>query len=274
MRDLEDRGLPDTPGGVTGSSAAQGGEQEDAPGRAPGTLHSPLDYRLAILTHGRADTLARTVASFAKNVTPAPSDVVIHSDGGNPGGVIHSVARAHPEWSWTLSESFLQRGFCQATRELWREASARGTDYVFWLEHDFEIARHVDLTQLAAVVDAEPRVAQMALMRDASNSDERRAGGLYEHRLDQYTQRRGDVDREHRPPALVHWLDHASYFTTNPSLMTRAFMADNPWPAYADDCEGLFSIDLSARGYRYGAWGEGEPWCHHIGQRDGSGYGY
>ena len=64
-------------------------------------------------------------------------------------------------------------------------------------------------------------------------------------------------------------------FTTNPSLMRRQFMAENPWPAeYDQRCEGLFGIDLRERGYSFGAWGSGEPWVRHLGRRDRSGWGY
>ena len=67
-------------------------------------------------------------------------------------------------------------------------------------------------------------------------------------------------------------MEQKSYFTTNPCLMLRSFMEANPWPVYADECEGLFSIDLVARGFSFAAMGSGEQWVRHTGRRDGFGY--
>jgi hypothetical protein len=185
-------------------------------------------------------------------VSPEPSLVLAFHDGAGYaympfGGQFRVVAGAS------------QRGFCGATRELWAGAAAGWCDYVFYLEHDFEFLRPVDLTQLAVVLDANPALAQMALMRDAVNAEEKAAGGLYESRPGQYAKRDG-------------WLEHSAYLTTNPSLMSAEFMRRNPWPDYPDRCEGRFGIDLLDAGYRFGAWGTGEPWVRHIGERTGFGY--
>lgn len=194
-----------------------------------------MKYRLICLTHGENhEVLARTLASFADRVQPEPTDRVLIRD--EPAG-----------------------GFCVASGRAWDAAITEGVNYVFWLEHDFIFQRHVDLRTLAEKLEADTQLAQMSLMRTASSVDEMNAGGLYELRKGEYEERGG-------------WLEHRSYFTTTPSLMRRQFMVENRWPTYPSGCEGRFGIDLLARGYTFGVWGDGQPWVEHIGQRTGFGY--
>lgn len=235
-----------------------------------------MRYRLAVLTHGHGTTLPGTLTSFAAQVTPPPADVVIHSDGSDAGRRSYAFA-AQLGCDVTLSDSFAPQGFCRSTWHLWREAAQGDHDYVLWLEHDFEFTRPVDLRELATVLDLHPALAQMALMRDAANPAEVAAGGLYELRRDHYVERETTItdpaDDSPEPGFwTAPWLEHTAYFTTTPSLMTRRFMADNPWPAYPEQCEGRFGIDLAHRDRTFGVWGDGTPWVRHTGQRSGFGY--
>jgi len=217
-----------------------------------------MRYRLIVLTHGEDHSfLERTLHSVAEHVVPQPSHVLLVVDGP----YIPSVYLGDTYQILPLGPRL--NGFCQATRAGWIQASHSSEEWIFWLEHDFEILRRVDLRDLADVLDEEPDVAQMALMRDAVNEQEKEAGGLFESRHGQYRPR-----IEGRHP----WLEHQAYFTTNPSLMSRDFMRANPWPDYGSECEGRLGIDLLARGYTFGAWGDGAPWVRHIGVRTGTGY--
>ena len=113
-----------------------------------------MNYRLSVLTHGRGELLQRALDAFRAHVTPEPVEVAIHLD-------------AEP-----------QLGFCGATAKLWADSAASGVDYVFHLEHDFEVIRYVDLTEVAAALDSDTTLSQVSLMRDAANWQERNAGGL------------------------------------------------------------------------------------------------
>jgi len=260
-----------------------------------------MRYRLVVLTHGHhGPVLARTLDAFARMVQPRPASTVIVYD-GDWRGMSRTLEETAPvmteiaaSWSYvnTRTGGF---GFCGATRLAWDHAVRPSHDpldvdhdYVFWLEHDFEIIRPVDLGPLARQLDHDPSLAQMALMRDAVNEVERAAGGLFESRPGQY-ELRWSQDPEDQvgtiwtdplapdgaPKALYRtdvWHAHRSYFTTNPSLMRRSFMEREPWPDYESECEGRFGIDLARKGYRYGVWGDGSPWCRHIGIRDGHSY--
>jgi hypothetical protein len=227
-----------------------------------------MDYTLAVLTHGTAPRLDSVLNSFVDKVKPTPERVIVYVDGANP-------PNCGVRNGWSFRTSGRQEGFCKATRDLWRWASepADATEFVFWLEHDFTFLRPVDLHDLAVPL-RDPKLAQMQLMRNAVSVEEVAAGGLYEMRREEYETKfigMGWDDLAEAPER--RWLLHRSYFTTNPSLMRTAWMAENPWP---DDnepfCEGRFGIDLVERGFHFGVWGYGEPWVQHIGQRTGFGY--
>lgn len=233
-----------------------------------------MRYALALLTHGDAAPLARTLSSFREMVSPDPDALVVCYDGatlyGNGSPKLPPLVGAVA----TIVTTGKPSGFCAATRKLWSVAAAvEDVDYVFWLEHDFEFLRPVDLRALATPLTIDPYLAQMALMRNAVNEKERAAGGLFESRRDDYVPARlEDGWEDIVPGGDLRWLLHRSYFTTNPSLMRRSFMASRPWPEYEQQCEGLFGVDLVASGYAFAAWGEGEPWVSHHGVRTGFGY--
>lgn len=213
-----------------------------------------MRYTLAVLTHGQSTTLDRAMESFWENVSPWPSEKICVRDGN---GRLPGIGDDHEPWRGVVLVP--QQGFCAATRALWRACVTMGTEYVFWLEHDFVFTRALDLRELADVLDDHPTLSQMHLIREPVNDRERKAGGIVPMQRADYEQHDG-------------WMEHRLYHTTNPSLMRRDFMRDNPWPDYDSECEGKFSWDLRALGFSTGAWGEGEPWVEHIGERDGFGY--
>lgn len=247
-----------------------------------------FSYRLVCLTHAAGgDTLPDALAAFEEHARPAPVEVVVVVDGPEFGYVTEALTGRFQNGSVQVHADHEQRGFCEATRRAWilgGEERWPNPPFVFYLEHDFLLTRTVYLGELAIVLNADPQLAQLALMRDAVNEQEIGAGGLFESRPGQYTRRSmnlrtGYVRKRPVPSGIclsindLGWLEHRAYLTTNPSLMRRSFMQEHPWPAeYVDQCEGRFGIDLVAQGFSFGVWGTGEPWCTHAGVRKGFGY--
>ena len=238
-----------------------------------------MRYLLVVLTHGDKATLSDTLDSFAEHVQPAESEAAIVFDSAEQ--FEHDRTRLR-SLAPLLRSTRGPLGFCGATRLAWGIAAESSRfDYVFWLEHDFVFIRPVDLREPKFVLDQNPQLAQMQFMRDATNPDEAAAGGLFESRRGQYWPHSAFFDRFKGDPGKLDtphemyeqaWLEHRSYLTTNPSLMRREFMATHPWPAYPDQCEGRFGIDLAQAGFTFGVWGSGEPWVKHVGVRSGFGY--
>lgn len=231
-----------------------------------------IDYLLVVLTHGASETLEPTIRSFREHVTPQPSAGYLHLDlvfDGDLGiGHAEDVVRQdsiRSGMTWMLDVAPRPIGFCASVAHSWKRASSPvfGCDYVFWLEHDFEFLGAVDVGAMAHTLDYHQHVAQMGLMREPVNSDEKDAGGLFNLYRDSYFPMGG----------LQPWILSRTNFSTTCSLMRTAFMEERPWPdGYDRDCEGRYSIDLLQNGYVFGVWGDGTPDIRHTGRRTGFGY--
>lgn len=222
-----------------------------------------MKYALAVLTHGdNADVLERTIHSFDANVSPPPVWRCLYQDG------LCTVPPLEPH-QWVSINGLDRLGFCGATRRLWQMVARSDADFdfVFWLEHDFEFKRAVDIWPMALQLRADPTLAQMALMRGPVNEEERDAGGVVgKHEA------RGDVFRAEETESGHPFLRQWAYFTSNPSLMRREFMLEHPFPEHERECEGKFGIQLRTAGFDFAVWGDGSPWVTHIGTRTGHGY--
>jgi hypothetical protein len=236
-------------------------------------------YLLVVVTHGSSPHLARTLHAFSEWVTPRPAYGLLWVDGPDEDDAAAEAAMIARS-SWKFTGSAVQRGFCATYTDAWDEAVITADDhecdFVFWLESDFLIRRAVNLAHLAALLDASPELAQVALMRNPVNEQEVAAGGLFESRPGEYELESFETEEvgSTRVRLRSHsWLRHRSYYTTNPNLMRRSFMADHPWPErHAAQCEGLYTMDLRACGYDFAVWGSGDAWVEHVGVRTGFGY--
>jgi hypothetical protein len=211
---------------------------------------------LLVIGDGRDHLRQATVDSLA---------AAIGIDYGDPS----SVGR-HLVGMVTVDDREHKLGFCGAIQQGWqrlRDAPFE-FDYVFHLEEDWLFERPFNLAHLAALLDAEPRLAQVAFRRNAVAPAEKRAGGLVELWPQMYEEKRwsdGEI--------VVDYLEHSLYFTTNPSLYRRSLI-DSTWPD-GPRCEETFGEALVAHGYRFALLGRhaDRPWVRHTGTiRTGTGY--
>jgi hypothetical protein len=224
---------------------------------------SGFSYRLVVTTDGRPGLLDRTLAAFDTHARPAPADTVIVDDSGDPeyrgqlaGLLAHRPALIHFHPA--------RVGFCQTVADAWQLATEPGPPFVFWLEDDILLQRDLDLSRLARVLDAEPLVAQMGLMRQPVNQAERQAGSLYALFRDLFTPRGQGEDT---------WLESRTNWSTTCSLIRRRFMVEHPWPAGGEGgCEGVYSRGLLDARFHFGVWGSGEERISHVGERGGHSY--
>lgn len=218
---------------------------------------------LLVMTDGRAECLARSVASFDR-LHGDISQCVIHDDSGSPGYARH-LAENYP--GWTVVGTGRRSGFAGAYRSAWAWLRAHPTPFVFSTEDDFLIARDIDLDAMASVLLSQPHLAQIALLRQPWNRMEKSAGGIIPADRPSFTER---TDGHH------HWVEHRKFFTTNPHLMVGSFPRDHDWPA-GEQSEGRFSVELFRREPAAASafWGRADdpPAVLHIGaQRVGTGY--
>jgi hypothetical protein len=226
---------------------------------------------LLVMTDGRRDCIAATISSARVNLGPSVliSERWIHNDSPDP---------AFAEWlrasfpDFRIVTAVGRSGFDGAIRSAWLHLRTFSTArYIFHLEDDFTFNRPVNLAEMAAVLDYEPNLLQLALRRQPWNAEERAAGGIVELHPDDFERRTTKIDVLH----VARWLAHRRFFTTNPSLYRRTLIETTRWPAGADS-EGRYGIERFAdpdvvAGF-FGDRSSGE-WVHHIGhERVGTGY--
>lgn len=219
---------------------------------------------LLVVTNGRRDCISATIPSAEANLAGPITQRVIFDDSGDD-GYRDWLAEEFPEFL-LLRHPAGPQGFGGAIRTAWQFLGATDARFVFHLEDDFTFERPVDLAAMASVLDACPRVVQVALRRQAWSAAEVAAGGVVEQHPDDY---RDAVLGAH--PVLLH----RRFFTTNPSLYRRD-LCQRGWPA-GRHSEGRFALDLFTEDPERVAafWGArtDAPWVHHIGhKRVGSGY--
>lgn len=219
---------------------------------------------LLVRTDGRDELLRRTIDSMQQNVIGSISRIVIHDDTGDTD---HNamLQREYPAWDVISGP---RAGFGGAIQRAWSVIAREydRCDYIFDLEDDFTFNRPVDLNEMAKVLDEFPHVQQIALMRQAWNDKERRAGGLLQSIEEHLTETRWSG---------LHWMEHRLFWTTNPSLY-RTSLISRGWPE-VEHSEGHFGISLMDEhpDNCFAFWGrkEDSPWVRHIGEhRVGTGY--
>lgn len=219
-----------------------------------------MSIALIVMTDGR-DTITETIRSFDERVTGPVTHRVIHDDSGDESHRRHLI-ELFPGFRVIGGN---RSGFGGAIIRAWRHLRTVPVDWVFHLEDDFTFNRPVALGDIAEVMTANPHIAQMALRRQPWNAEERSAGGVVELNPDRYEDR---IDGCHE------WLEHRSFFTTNPSLYRRS-LCDIGWPK-GNESEGRFTAKLIADPeIRFGYWGSRQSgeWVTHIGEeRRGRGY--
>lgn len=153
-------------------------------------------------------------------------------------------------------------GYTETLATVWEEiAEGFGSPYIFHLEEDFEMDRPVRLADLATVLEAEPMLAQIVLLRQACYPREYAAGGIIQEHPESYRQRKA---------AGVPYLEHERFFSANPCLYRRE-LTEIGWPR-AKHSEAVIGPMLVKLGYRFAYLGRGEPWITHIGlERVGGG---
>lgn len=222
------------------------------------------DITVMVITDGRGDCLDRMVDSVSTyTMWPLMFDRHLINDSLEPGYADYLDRRYRSEFvvHHVALEAGAKQGFGGAIQAGWSRIEGHG-GFVFHLEDDFTFTRTVPLLAMCDVLAANEDLAQVCLVRQPWNDDERAAGGIVAQHPGDY---RIERDGEHS------WLRHRRCFSTNPCLYRADIMAKG-WPD-GPHSEGVFTHRLLAEGYDFAYWGDGSEWVHHIGtDRVGVGY--
>lgn len=224
-----------------------------------------MSVPILVLTNGRRDCIARTIPSIHDHLTGA-GDMVVVDDSGDA-DYRTWLAETFPE-ALVTAVAPSPAGYWKAMRVVLAIARDSGAD-AFWLaEDDFRLLADVDVACLEGVLDENPHLTQMALLRQPWWPNEREHGGLIGA-----LEAQGQVFEE-RTDGEHWWIEHRACFTGNPSLIpARTFAHDWPEGAWSESrFSRLLFADPAARGAYWGRR-SGPPRVEHIGhQRVGTDY--
>jgi hypothetical protein len=193
-----------------------------------------------LITTDRPGCLAQSLPSLEASLPPPDHVVVVHDEGH-------------------------QLGFTGAVAEGWRQVLETGADYCWHHEDDFTYRAPVQLDRMIDVLQRQPHLTQMSLLRQPVNAEEKAAGGIIHAHPEDYAER----------TQIDTWVETARFlFTTNPSVYSTE-LCKIGWPDESES-EGKFGAYLRAErpDARCGIWGQkwDVPRCTHIGVRTGTGY--
>lgn len=199
----------------------------------------------------RSAYLARSLASLSERVSGDIVQRVIYSDWDDEfAGALAEIAR--PFGFYVVGGG--HHGYTPAVRRLWGYLDRRATGrFVFLAEDDFIYDRDVDLSEMAATLNREPRLAQLALLRGPAYPREMTGDGILGWPRDSFT-------------SLGDRIEHRLFWTMNPSLFRRDRIVKHDWPGVASS-ERVFGDNLLRDpSTRFAFVGDGEPWITHIGE--------
>lgn len=229
------------------------------PTKAPSNV---VDAEVGVLclTSGRREYLERTIASFNEQVKGNIKARIMVDDSGDD--AFHQWVRERfPEWRHIAHDR--QLGYAESMRSARAIAASHFKEpYVFWLEDDFTFDVPVALDDLATLLDWEPKLAQVILLRGPAYPLEFEAGGIIQEHPHSYVR-------------AVHnglwYLKHTRFYSSNPGLARRE-MFEWQWPR-GGNTEGRFGKVLTRAGFFFAFFGDGTPMVTHIGEeRNGFGY--
>lgn len=139
-----------------------------------------------------------------------------------------------------------------AVNEAWSRVDS---DAVLHVEEDFLLTEPLDIEAMLTVLDAEPNLASLCLLRQPWSQPEHQAGGI----IPLYAEHMTDRETLGYP-----WVEHDCFFSLNPSLVPRRVFEGG----FPEGSEPAMTERLLAQGYRFGYWGArtDPPRCLHIGE--------
>lgn len=202
---------------------------------------------LMVITDGRWDYLQRTLESAAVALDWPWHQKILVDDSGEELGF-------SPD-GFKFVKNLPRRGLAGAIQSGW-DALNKDIDYVFHLEDDFIFPDVVDIELMIELLEYEPELAQVALLRQPWSPEEQQAGGIYSIEPERFKQKYGFVQQSH-------------LFTFNPCLYPIGVARD-----YRAGLEAELTADLLADDWRFGYLGElgDDPKTIHIGIRRSRNY--
>jgi len=165
-----------------------------------------------------------------------------------------------------IDDSDHQLGMAGAVQAAWQWALEEDADFLFHVEEDFRFDAHLPLYKMAAILNAQPHLAQLVLKRQPWSDAEKVAGGQIETNPDAYTQREDAWSG-------LEWVEHETLFSLNPCLIPARTLRLK-WASGGLGAERAITDACLAAGMRFGYYGNryDPPRCEHVGHQRSAGH--
>lgn len=199
---------------------------------------------ILIFTDGRQEYFAMTFQSLKKNVTASHIISTIIIDDSNDPSYASWLDTNYSHEVDHIKHNEKRLGFGGTIRDTWHKLDklAPRYDYVFHLEDDFVFNRSVNLDDLILILEKNPDMAQVCLLRQPWSHDEKIAGGVWQQFPDRFTEKFIDGPNE-----KIYYLSHKEWFSTNPCVYPKWVVALE-WPEGYDSEERFWNEKLLLKG--------------------------
>lgn len=203
--------------------------------------------------HARRDYLQKSLDSLHDRVDYPWERKVIFSD-WDPNHELDAIAE---EYGFTIEGPRENLGYTKSMQAMWAYIGTLPASHVFATEDDFTFDHDIPIDRMAEVLEANPHLMQMALLRNPVHESEMNPAKLLSHPMSAFSKHRtGDAA----------WMEHTLFFTVNPMLMRTSLPRERPWPG-SRNSEAVYGRQILRKGKRHAAlWGHGEQWVTHIGE--------
>jgi hypothetical protein len=213
-----------------------------------------------IFTDGRKDYLSQTFKSFQEKMIADFATTFIVDDSGDPGTYGEWLEKEFGPYVSGIFHHPQRLGYCRSIKLSW---SGLPDDYthIMHLEDDFILEREVRLDEILYVLDHNPNLCQIWLMRHPWYEVEKQAGSVY---LNHGSIRWKEGFMEGPEWQRLRWTEErGQYWTSNPCVYPRKIV-DLGWPD-PPLCEQAFRAKLG--NLRSAFWGSAcdPPYTRHIG---------
>lgn len=232
-------------------------------------MHEHDKINIVVVTDGRQQYLDQCMATIGNLAGPIANRFMFDDSGDDT----YRARLARQYKNWMVIGKGPRLGFTTTMINVWQVMALQPQQWFFHVEGDFTFPSRVDLAAMQTIMIENPYLAQIALLRQPWNPEERAAGGYIALDPNSFV-----ACKDNNGNA---WLKHRKFFTTNPHL-TRRTVCSTGWED-RDQSEGHTSLRLFRQGFP-GVSGENtwsailgshddRPRCLHIGNyREGHGY--
>jgi Glycosyl transferase family 2 len=210
-----------------------------------------------VVTDGRGEYLRRTLTA-AEEMIP-DFELALVDDTGEV-GYASWVTETWPKA--TVVHHRERQGLGGAVKSAWELASSHPDPFFLHLEDDMVLLQPVDIEAMVRTMRANPRLAQLVLMRQPWGEEEKAAGAVLKAYPGRYEQRDGWVEQVNGP-----------LYSFTPHLARREAVLD-ALEHSANFLEAGVTAALLERGWKFGIWGNWDdpPRVEHIGVEHSAGY--